>query len=100
MRDAALVPTAIIGATSAVLLNNLPAAALLAARPVRHPAALLVGLNVGPNLAVTGSLSSYLWWRSARAVHARPEVRTVTRVGVVLAPAAMAAALIADLAWG
>lgn len=100
LRDAALVPTAIIGAGSAVLVNNLPAAALLAARPVRHPAALLVGLNIGPNLAVTGSLSSYLWWRSARAVRARPDIRTVTRVGIVLAPLAMAAALLADLAGG
>jgi arsenical pump membrane protein len=100
MRDAALVPTAVIGALSAVLVNNLPAAALLAARPVRHPAALLVGLNVGPNLAVTGSLSSYLWWRSARAVRARPDIRTVTRAGIVLAPAAIAVALIADVACG
>lgn len=100
MREAAVVPTAAIGALAAVLVNNLPAAALLAAGPVRHPAALLVGLNIGPNLAVTGSLSSYLWWRSARAVRARPDARTVTRVGLVLAPAAIAAALLADLAGG
>jgi arsenical pump membrane protein len=100
MREAATVPTAAIGALAAVLVNNLPAAALLAAGHVRHPGALLVGLNVGPNLAVTGSLSSYLWWRSARTAGARPDARTVTRVGVVLAPAAIAIALLADRVFG
>lgn len=51
---------AAIGAVSSVLINNLPAAALLSAQRPPHPLPLLVGLNLGPNLAVTGSLSAYL----------------------------------------
>jgi arsenical pump membrane protein len=47
------------------LVNNLPAASLLAARTPPHPFALLVGLNLGPNLFVTGSLAWILWLRAA-----------------------------------
>ena len=43
--------TAATAALLSVLVNNLPAASLLAARQPPHPFALLVGLNVGPNLA-------------------------------------------------
>ena len=67
MADASRVPTAIIGAVSAVFLNNLPAAAMLSAGPLHHGRALLIGLNVGPNFAVTGSLSAFLWLQTARA---------------------------------
>ena len=58
--------TAAVAALSSVLVNNLPAASLLAARRPPHPYSLLVGLNVGPNLFVTGSLAWILWWRAAR----------------------------------
>jgi arsenical pump membrane protein len=87
--------TATIAAAASVLLNNLPSAALLAARPVPHARALLVGLNLGPNLAVTGSLSALLWYRTARTVGARPRLTEVTRLGVVLVPLSIAAALLA-----
>ncbi len=87
--------TAAIAAVSSVLLNNLPSAALLAARPVAHARALLVGLNIGPNLAVTGSLSALLWYRTARSVGARPRLGEVTRLGVILVPLSIAAALLA-----
>ena len=56
--------TAAVAALSSVLVNNLPAASLLAARQPPHPFALLVGLNVGPNLFVTGSLAWFLWLRA------------------------------------
>ena len=46
--------TAAVAALTSVLVNNLPAASLLAARQPPHPFALLIGLNVGPNLFVTG----------------------------------------------
>ena len=46
-----------IGAAASVLLNNLPAAALLSAQLPPHPNPLLVGLHLGPNLAVTGRVS-------------------------------------------
>jgi arsenical pump membrane protein len=41
-------PTALIAALAAVLVNNLPASVLLSAHPVAHPAALLIGLDLGP----------------------------------------------------
>jgi arsenical pump membrane protein len=49
--------SAALAAGTAVLVNNLPAAALLAARVPPRPDALLVGLNLGPNLFMTGSLA-------------------------------------------
>jgi arsenical pump membrane protein len=95
MAHAARVPTALIGAAAAVLLNNLPAAALLSARGVHHGRALLIGLNLGPNFAVTGSLSVFLWLQAARSAGARPSIARFSRLGVIVAPAGIAGALIA-----
>ncbi len=88
------VATAVIAALAAVLLNNLPAASLLAAHHTNHPAQLLVGLNVGPNLFVTGSLAWFLWFRVAKSNGANPSLWRATRLGLVLAPLAMAVALV------
>jgi arsenical pump membrane protein len=87
--------SAAIGALSAVALNNLPAAALLSAHAVAHPRALLLGLDLGPNLAVTGSLSALLWFQAARSVGVRPGLATVSKIGVFLVPLSIAAALLA-----
>jgi arsenical pump membrane protein len=92
--------TALIGALTAVLVNNLPAAVLLSARPPTHPAALLVGLNLGPNLAMTGSLSALLWFRVARQVGAAPSVARYSRLGILLAPLGIGVALAAIGAFG
>jgi arsenical pump membrane protein len=92
--------TAALAALSAVVLNNLPAASLLAARQPPHPFALLVGLNVGPNLFVTGSLAWVLWLRSARAAGEHPSIGRASLLGVVSAPLAMAAAVGVLLAEG
>ncbi|MHB8509260.1 MAG: SLC13 family permease [Candidatus Dormibacteria bacterium] len=95
MRTSSEVATAVIAAGSSVLVNNLPAAVLLGSRSPAHPGALLVGLDVGPNLAVSGSLSALIWWQAARSVGARPSVLRYSLAGAVLAPAALAAALVA-----
>lgn len=50
--------TAAAGAAGAVLLNNLPAAALLGARPSQHPLALLIGLNLGPTAGTPTTLTA------------------------------------------
>jgi len=84
-----------IGALASIAINNLPAAVLLSAHPLAHPRALLIGLNLGPNLAVTGSLAAYLWFRAARHIDARPSALAFTRRGVLLAPLAAAGALAA-----
>lgn len=77
------------------MLNNLPAAVLLSARAPAHPDALLIGLDLGPNLAVTGSLSAYRWLRAARSVGSQPSIATFTRLGAVLVPLSIAAAVAA-----
>src|SRR5262249_43749026 len=90
--------TAAIAAGASVAVNNLPAAVLLATRPIAHPGALLLGLNVGPNLAVTGSLSAIIWYRAARTAGARPSIRTYSLLGVLIVPLSIAAGLAATWA--
>jgi len=85
--------TAAVAAASTVLVNNLPAASLLASRTPAQPFALLIGLNLGPNLAVTGSLAWLLWLRVARTAGAQPSLATASRLGAVAVPLSMAAAL-------
>ena len=85
--------TAATSAVASILLNNLPAAVLFSAQPPAHPAALLVGLDLGPNLAVTGSLSAFLWLRAARTVEADASVATYSRLGALLVPLTIAGAL-------
>ena len=87
--------TSALAALAAVGLNNLPAAVLLTPNPPAHGRALLIGLNIGPNLAVTGSLSALLWLRVARSLGAEPSIRTYSRIGIFLAPLTIAAALAA-----
>jgi arsenical pump membrane protein len=85
--------TAAVAALASVLVNNLPAASLLAARQPPHPFALLIGLNVGPNLFVTGSLAWFLWLRAARTAGGRPDVRRASLLGLASAPLAITAAV-------
>jgi arsenical pump membrane protein len=87
------VGAAIIAALCSVLFNNLPAASLLAARHPHQAAQLLVGLNLGPNLFVSGSLAWFLWLRVARASGAKPSLRQASRLGAVVVPLSIAAAL-------
>src|ERR687887_371676 len=84
-----------IGAITSVLMNNLPAAVLLSAQPAARPHALLLGLDLGPNLAVTGSLSAVLWLQAARRVDAQPSITTYTRLGLLLVPLTLTATLAA-----
>jgi arsenical pump membrane protein len=89
--------TALLAALSTVLVNNLPSAALYSAHAVDHSRMLLLGLNVGPNLAVTGALSALLWFRAAREVDARPSLLEFSRRGIPLALVAMAAAIVVGM---
>lgn len=92
--------TAGVAAGSTVVVNNLPAASLLSARTLTHPFSLLVGLNIGPNLFLSGSLAWVLWWRSARTTGARPSLGAAVLVGLVSAPLAIAAAMLVLTAAG
>lgn len=90
-------PTAGLGVIASILLNNLPAAMLLSAHAPPHPRALLLGLDIGPNLAVTGSLSAILWLQAARAVGANPSIRTYSRLGLPLVVLTIVGALSAGM---
>ena len=87
--------TAWVGVGTASVINNLPAAVLLSARPPAHPRALLIGLDLGPNLVITGSLSAIFWMRVARSERARPSALTYSKVGLVLVPLSVTASLVA-----
>ena len=92
--------TAAFAALAAVVLNNLPAASLLAAHAPARPFALLVGLNLGPNLCVSGSLAWLIWLRSARSAQARPSLATASRLGSVVVPLSLAGAVLALVLFG
>jgi arsenical pump membrane protein len=83
----------VVAAVSSVLVNNLPAASLLASRRPNHPFSLLIGLNLGPNLFATGSLAWIIWFRAARSAGAQPSISRAARLGIVVVPLSMAAAL-------
>jgi len=93
LKGKATIHTAVVGAVFSVLVNNLPAASLLAARVPPRPFALLVGLNIGPNLFVTGSLAWLLWLRSAKSAGAHPSIARASLLAAVAVPLSMAAAL-------
>jgi arsenical pump membrane protein len=85
--------TAAIAAIGSVLVNNLPAAVLFSAAPPRHSLALLLGLDLGPNLAITGSLSAFLWIQAARTANADASIATYTKLGALLMPLTLAGTL-------
>jgi arsenical pump membrane protein len=85
------------------LVNNLPAglaasaaaAQAHAARPVLD--ALLIGVDVGPNLSVTGSLATILWLAAIRREGAHVGFWRFLSTGLKVAPPALALALAARL---
>ncbi len=93
LHHASTVITAAVAAGSALVINNLPAASLFAARGVSHPIALLLGLDLGPNIFVTGALSSLLWLRISRQNDSRPSILTFAVVGTVIALSTLACSL-------
>ena len=80
---------------AAISVNDLPAAVLLSSTPPAHARAPLLGLNIGPNLVVTGSLSAILWLQVARREGFRPSLARYSRFGAVVVPLAIVAALAA-----
>jgi arsenical pump membrane protein len=91
-----LLTVAVVGAVLANLVNNLPATLLLL--PVTLPGgpvavlALLIGVNVGPNLTYVGSLATMLWLRVCRGVGITPSLHTFTRHAMLTVVPALAGA--------
>jgi arsenical pump membrane protein len=90
----ALLWLAVIGAVLANLINNLPATLVLLAALGASPAAgtvlaILIGVNVGPNLTYTGSLATLLWRRVLHAKGHRPSLGRFTLLGLLTVPACL-----------
>ncbi len=88
-----LLAIAAISALLANLVNNLPATLILtpvtAALGTGPVLAMLVGVNVGPNLTYAGSLATLLWRRALRAETADVRLGEFTRLGLLTAPAGL-----------
>lgn len=99
---AALLAVAALAAALANLINNLPAVLVLL--PLTAPSgpgavlAVLLGVNIGPNLTYAGSLATLLWRRIVHAHDAEVELKEFTRLGVYAVPVSLGAAVLA--LWG
>lgn len=88
---AALLGLAAIAAVLANLVNNLPATLVLLAALGPTPAvgavlAVLIGVNVGPNLTPVGSLATLLWRRVLAARGVPAPLGTFTVAGLATVP--------------
>ena len=94
-----LLATAALSAVLANVINNLPAVLVLL--PLAVPAgpgavlAVLIGVNIGPNLTYAGSLATLLWRRIAREHDTGVDLAEFTRLGLLTVPAALILAVLA-----
>lgn len=81
------------------VMNNLPVALIARAIGAAHGAslrdAMLIGVDLGPNLSVTGSLATILWLLALRREKVNIDARTFLRLGVIVMPPALLLALAA-----
>jgi len=95
----ALLAIAAVAALLANLVNNLPATLVLV--PLVAPSgpvailAVLIGVNIGPNLTYVGSLSNLLWRGVLRRHNVEAGIGEYTRLGLCTVPTALAAAVLA-----
>jgi len=91
----ALLAIAALAAVLAATVNNLPAVLVLlplVTVPWNGPGpvlAVLIGVNIGPNLTYTGSLATLLWRRVLRGAGADVTLGEFTRLGVATVPPAL-----------
>lgn len=80
------------------LMNNLPVAlaggATLPVAP-RLTHAVLLGVNIGPNLSVTGSLATILWLIALRRENVKMTRKDFLKAGLVVMPAALLLSVVA-----
>lgn len=95
-----LLGVAVIAAVLANIVNNLPATlvmlGVLGLSP--HPGlvlAMLIGVNVGPNLTYVGSLATLLWRRVLAQRAVTPRLSEFLRLGVLTVPAGVLAGVAA-----
>jgi arsenical pump membrane protein len=89
----------VLAAALANLINNLPAVLVLL--PLAAPSgagailAVLLGVNIGPNLTYTGSLATLLWRRVLHRHGSGASLREFTLLGMLTVPAGLALAVLA-----
>ncbi|WP_168700124.1 SLC13 family permease [Gordonia paraffinivorans] len=89
---------ALVAAALANLVNNLPATLLLIPLVAHDPGlvlAMLLGVNIGPNLAYFGSLANLLWREIMHKNTAAPTSREYLRLGALTVPVTLGAAVLA-----
>jgi arsenical pump membrane protein len=95
----ALLATTAVAAALANVCNNLPAVLVLL--PLAAPSgagavlAVLIGVNIGPNLTYTGSLATLLWRRTLQHHGTSPDLGEFTRLGLLTVPAALVLGVLA-----
>ncbi len=88
------------------LVNNLPAGLVagrvveLAQVPERVRSAVLIGVDLGPNLSVTGSLATILWLTALRREGQSVSAWTFLKLGVLVMPPALVLAIAGAFAFG
>ena len=96
--------TGLLVALATNLINNLPAGLIAAATVAgAHPpsvvaGALLIGVDLGPNLSVTGSLATILWLVALRREKLDVGAFEFLRLGVVVMVPALVVALAVQIA--
>lgn len=93
----ALLAVAGVAALLAAVVNNLPATLVLLSALGPHPGAgvvlaMLLGVNIGPNLTFVGSLATLLWRRVLGRHGQRIPLREFTVLGVLTVPVCLLAA--------
>ncbi|WP_236082468.1 SLC13 family permease [Acidipropionibacterium jensenii] len=89
----------LLAALLANLVNNLPAVLvmlpLVSGSGPTAVLAVLIGVNVGPNLTYVGSLATLLWRRIVIAHDHRAETAEFTRLGLITVPACLVGCTVA-----
>jgi len=95
----ALLAIAALSAALANVCNNLPAVLVLlplvASSGAAAVLAVLLGVNIGPNLTYTGSLATLLWRRTLHRHGSAPDLGEFTRLGLLTVPAGLIIAVLA-----
>ncbi|WP_315830787.1 arsenic transporter [Bradyrhizobium prioriisuperbiae] len=94
----------IVVAIASNLINNLPMGLIAATTgqaaqvPAHVTGALLIGVDLGPNLSVTGSLATILWLIALRRENEHVSALQFLRLGCIVMPPALLLALAALVA--
>jgi arsenical pump membrane protein len=82
------------------VMNNLPVALIAATLGASHGlaalrASMLIGVDLGPNLSVSGSLATILWLIALRREKVHMDAMSFLKLGALVMPPALLAALVA-----